>query len=111
MPTEARQISFAPRLLLAKERNRVAFLFAGDITTFHRKSYANLSAAPNKAMNLNAYIGLLGGRYSIAVTGDSRRLHPVSAEAVADLAVPATDYVMTLDADSLVMPDYLMTLV
>jgi cellulose synthase (UDP-forming) len=111
MQAEARRISLALRLNLADERSLLAGMFAGEITTFHRKSYVNLSVAANKAMNLNAYIGLLGGNFVITKTQHGQRLDPASADSTPDLAIPATDYVMTLDADSLVMPDYLLTMV
>lgn len=111
MQAETRRIMLAPRLHLADERDRLACLFAGEIKTFHRKSYANLSAAANKAMNLNAYLGLLGGAFTTTTTAQGKRLEAARPGSAPDLVIPATDYVMTLDADSLVMPDYLLTLV
>jgi hypothetical protein len=38
-------------------------MFDVALTSFERKRFANLSHEPNKAMNLNTYIGLLGKRY------------------------------------------------
>lgn len=47
-----------------REYRRLASLFASPIGSFERKRYVNLSHASNKAMNLNAYIGILGGSYT-----------------------------------------------
>ena len=45
---------------LGQEYLRLSRLFTADISVFERKRYANLSHEPNKAMNLNSYIGLMG---------------------------------------------------
>ena len=37
--------------------------FRAELTSFERKQYVSLSHEPNKAMNLNSYIGLMGGSY------------------------------------------------
>src|SRR5262249_43809129 len=42
------------------EYRRLTALLKTEITSFERKRYANLSHQPNKAMNLNSYIGLVG---------------------------------------------------
>ena len=47
------------------------------MTSFERKQYVSLSHEANKAMNLNSYIGLMGGRYREV---DS----PIGRHAVAD---------------------------
>ena len=49
---------FAGRI--AREYFRLSRLFTVDISSFERKRYVNLSHEPNKAMNLNSYIGLMG---------------------------------------------------
>jgi hypothetical protein len=41
---------------------------ASEITSFERKRYVSLSHEPNKAMNLNSYMGLMGGTYREAQT-------------------------------------------
>lgn len=89
---------------------RLSTLFCADITPFERKQYSNLSHAPNKAMNLNAYLGLMGGRYVERQTAEGRVLEAVE-DGEADLVAPATDYVLTLDADSVILPQYLQELV
>ena len=47
---------------------RLVWIFRADLTSFERKRYASLSHEPNKAMNLNSYIGLMGGRYRLRNT-------------------------------------------
>ena len=64
-------------------RRRLVRIFTAELTTFERKQYASLSHEPNKAMNLNS----------------------------ADLIVPNADYLLTLDADSLLLRDYCIRLV
>lgn len=92
---------------VARAHRRLACLFAVDVTSFERKSYDNLSHAPNKAMNLNSYIGLLGRRYR-TVTGPDRVV--LEAADDGDLLVPAAEYLITLDADSLLLPGYALRL-
>jgi cellulose synthase/poly-beta-1,6-N-acetylglucosamine synthase-like glycosyltransferase len=72
---------------LAHHHRRLAWLFDAEITSFERKQFPNLSHEPNKAMNLNSYISLLGRE------------------------VPDAEYVLTLDADSIILGDYTRTLV
>lgn len=80
-------------------------------SSFERKRYANLSHEPNKAMNLNSYLALMGGSYreEHALDGHSVKLVRAPAEA-ANLHVPDADFVLTLDADSLLLPDYALRL-
>lgn len=87
----------------------LATLFCTDIRVFERKAYANLSHAPNKAMNLNAYIGLMGKRFRIARRGRNVRLID-SGDGWADMAVERPDLVLTLDADSVILHDYMLRL-
>jgi cellulose synthase (UDP-forming) len=95
---------------LAHEYRRLAGLMSVDITSFERKRYANLSHQPNKAMNLNSYIGLIGHCYREIACSDG--LHLVECEPDhATLIVPRADYLLTVDADSIVLPDYALRLV
>lgn len=94
---------------LDREHRRLEALFAVDLSSFERKRYANLSHAPNKAMNLNSYIQLLGGRFRVESGPDGAHLR--QDEAQGTLAVPAADYLITLDADSLLLPGYATRLV
>ena len=95
---------------LAREYGRLIDLTNVPITSFERKQYSNLSHEPNKAMNLNSYIALLGGTFKVVHSSDGRRLDPCEA-ATADLVVPDADYVLTLDADSVVLGDYALKLI
>lgn len=95
---------------IAPAYRRLATLFRAKITTFERKAYENLSHEPNKAMNLNSYLGLLGGRFRVQEDANGLRLEPLEA-GVADLVVPDARYVITLDADSLVLPEYASKLI
>jgi cellulose synthase/poly-beta-1,6-N-acetylglucosamine synthase-like glycosyltransferase len=85
-------------------------LFDCPVTSFERKLYANLSHEPNKAMNLNSYIACLGGRFEEREEGPGRMLRPVPAGA-GSLEIPDADYALTLDADSIILPDYAERLV
>lgn len=89
-------------------RRLSAFLFV-DITSFERKQYANLSHAPNKAMNLNSYIGLIGKSFRVVADAGRPRIEECDST-VAHLIVPNADFLLTLDADSLVLSDYVLKL-
>ena len=95
---------------LEQLHHRLVWTFSAKISSFARKRYASLSAEPNKAMNLNSYIGLMGGRYVERQTPAGLHLVP-AGEAEADLEVPDCEYVLTLDADSVILPEYCLRLV
>ncbi len=114
----ARYLARADRLAEAElssdevdaEYARLAVLVCDDVTHFQRKVFANLSHAPNKAMNLNAYIGLMGGRHVRVHRNGVTSLEPaIGSEVDYDVAQP--DYVLTLDADSVILGQYVATLV
>jgi cellulose synthase/poly-beta-1,6-N-acetylglucosamine synthase-like glycosyltransferase len=89
---------------------RLMWTFRAEITSFERKRYASLSHEPNKAMNLNSYMGLMGGSYREVqtVTGTALvRTRPAPGA----LNIPDPDYVVTLDADSVLLPEYCLRLV
>ncbi|MGV3652420.1 MAG: glycosyltransferase family 2 protein, partial [Devosia sp.] len=90
---------------------RLSQLFCDDISTFERKQFANLPHAANKAMNLNAYLGLMGNSYRFESDRDGTMLVRAGASSPVDLIVPEPDYVLTLDADSVILPDYLVALI
>jgi cellulose synthase (UDP-forming) len=92
---------------------RLVWTFSAELTTFERKLYASLSHEANKAMNLNAYIGLMGGSYRREETPAGTVLRPLTGHtaARADFVVPDSDYLLTLDADSLLLRDYCLRLV
>ncbi|HZP73640.1 MAG TPA: glycosyltransferase family 2 protein [Gaiellaceae bacterium] len=89
---------------------RLAWTFQAEVTSFQRKRYASLSSEPNKAMNLNSYLGLMGGSYREARTPAGLNLVPARDDE-ADLVIPDADYVLTIDADSVIMPEYCLRLV
>ncbi|MGH2833315.1 MAG: glycosyltransferase family 2 protein, partial [Solirubrobacteraceae bacterium] len=62
------------------------------------------------AMNLNSYIGLMGDSYKEVQTPAGLNLMP-AGEDTPDLVVPECDYVLTIDADSVIMPEYCLRLV
>jgi len=94
---------------IEREYNRLAALFQVEITHFERKQYENLSHEPNKAMNLNSYIGLLGKH--LREHRQDGKLHLKAVEpGQADMHIPDTDYLLTLDADSIILPDYALRL-
>jgi cellulose synthase/poly-beta-1,6-N-acetylglucosamine synthase-like glycosyltransferase len=89
---------------------RLAWTFRCDFTSFERKRYASLSHEASKAMNLNSYLGLMGGSYTERHTPDGFDLVPTAGGA-GDVEIPASDYVLTLDADSVLLPEYALRMV
>src|SRR4029453_8889682 len=89
---------------------RLVAQFDVELTSFERKRYDNLSHEPNKAMNLNSYIALLGGTFREIVCDDKLRLERASGTGV-DLSVPASEFLLAVDADSILTPDYALRLV
>jgi cellulose synthase/poly-beta-1,6-N-acetylglucosamine synthase-like glycosyltransferase len=90
---------------------RLVWIFDAEIEVFERKKYASLSHEANKAMNLNSYIGLMGGNYRTQQTPDGPVLIPVAKATQADLVIPDSDFLLTLDADSILLRDYCLRLV
>ncbi|QGF23651.1 glycosyltransferase family 2 protein [Raineyella fluvialis] len=90
---------------------RLVRIFTAETGLFERKRYASLSHAANKAMNLNSYLALMGQAWRIFRTRAGAVLVPAPDLASADLVVPDADYVLTLDADSLLIRDYCVRLV
>ncbi len=94
---------------------RLVRIFDARLAVFERKRYASLSHEANKAMNLNSYIGLMGGSWVIddveSPEGSVRVLQQARHAQNPDLYIPATDYLLTLDADSLLVAGYCERLV
>jgi cellulose synthase/poly-beta-1,6-N-acetylglucosamine synthase-like glycosyltransferase len=90
---------------------RLTWIFNVRTETFERKRYASLSHEANKAMNLNAYISLMGKRWRREETAGSVVLRPSLVPRDDDLLVPDSTYLLTLDADSLLLRDYCLRLV
>ncbi|MCC2642431.1 MAG: hypothetical protein K0S45_2844 [Nitrospira sp.] len=92
------------------EYQYLAGLFRVELSVFERKRYCNLSNEPNKAMNLNSYLGIMGKHLKELHRPDGCHLvETVPSEST--MSVPNTPYVITLDADSLLLPDYALKLV
>ncbi|WP_345761337.1 glycosyltransferase family 2 protein [Diaminobutyricibacter sp. McL0608] len=90
---------------------RLAWTFDAELAVFERKKYASTSHEANKAMNLNAYIALMGGTYRLDETPDGPVLKPVTDRKPGDLRIPDSDFLLTLDADSILLRDYCLRLV
>lgn len=113
---DALQMSLDTGAILTKERVRqlhlqLVWIFQGEVTHFERKRYASLSHEANKAMNLNSYIGLMGGTYRESKTKDGVYLLPVDEYKPGDYAIPDSDFLLTLDADSILLRDYCLRLI
>ncbi len=89
---------------------RLNHLLHVELACFERKRYANLPHEANKAMNLNSYIALMGRGFREVTRPDGLHLERCR-RAEATLRVPDTDYLITLDADSLLAPDYATRLI
>ncbi|TDS84212.1 MULTISPECIES: glycosyltransferase family 2 protein [Nesterenkonia] len=109
MAATAQELPSAERML--QLHRRLAWIFNAELSNFERKSYTNLSHEANKAMNLNAYLGLLGGEYKAELSFSGTALRPVQPGETADLSVADAEFVLTLDADSLLLPEYCLRLV
>jgi cellulose synthase (UDP-forming) len=90
---------------------RLVWTFTAELTTFERKLYVSLSHEANKAMNLNSYISLMGGSYRRESTPDGFVLRPTEHPGHGDLTIPDSEYLLTLDADSILLRDYCLRLV
>ncbi len=113
---KALETSYTEGARLSVERmeqlyRRLVWIFTADLEVFERKRYASLSHEPNKAMNLNSYIGLMGGQYRQEETPEGIMLMPVPDPAKADMVIPDADYLLTLDADSVLLREYCLRLV
>ncbi|PYN11688.1 MAG: glycosyl transferase, partial [Candidatus Rokuibacteriota bacterium] len=95
--------------LLRCAYRRLASRFEVTACTFERKRYTNLSHEPNKAMNLNTYIALMGGRFRERADG-ARRLLESAGPYERGIAFDDSDYVVVLDADTVVHPEYVLRL-
>lgn len=104
------QSSPSPTRLL-QLHNRLLWIFSAELVAFERKQYQSLSNEANKAMNLNAYIGIMGKRWNVKDTPAGTILAEASPEDECDLDIPLTSYLLTLDADSMLLRDYCVRLV
>lgn len=95
---------------LAHHYALLAGLFNVEFASFERKKYVNLSHDANKAMNLNSYMQLIGYSWKEVDTPQGLALFQCAPED-ATFSVPTTDYINTIDADSLMTYDYVSRLV
>lgn len=98
-------------VMLERDYRRLISHFSAEVISFERKLFQNLSHAPNKAMNLNAYLDLMGRHVrEVSKPDGTRQLLPSSPE-YATRHFDDADYIVTLDADSLLLNDYALRLV
>lgn len=90
---------------------RLAWTFSADLAAFERKHYVSLSHEANKAMNLNSYIGLMGGSYRSVPTPEGPALVRAEHTEPGVLTIPDSDFLLTLDADSILLREYCLRLV
>ena len=95
---------------IGQEWRRLSSLFRVEFNTFERKRFVNLSHAPNKAMNLNSYLALIGRGFIEVARPDGLYLEECS-DGDGQWQIPDADYVATLDAVSLVTCDYAARLI
>ncbi|WGL50753.1 glycosyltransferase family 2 protein [Nocardioides sp. BP30] len=103
-----------PAVRLLELHRRLIWIFGARVGVFERKRYASLSQEANKAMNINSYLGLMGGRWRPTETAagvELRRVAPTGPPQPGDLDIENTTYVLTLDADSQLLRDYCLRLV
>ena len=93
---------------ILREFRRLLDAYTCEVSAFQRKRYVNLTHEPNKAANLNAYIELLGS-HVMEVEGP-QGLWLERAEAGRGQLIPDASFVLTLDADSLLDPEYALRL-
>lgn len=109
----ARELRATPALSpvpLARHYARLVGLFTITFSSFERKQYVNLSHEANKAMNLNSYIALIGKSWKEVKTSVGLELHEAPPE-LADFTIAHADYVDTIDADSIMLNDYVLRLI
>lgn len=114
--SQALNLAVKEGAVLSRERleqlyQRLISIFNCKLDYFERKRYASLSHELNKAMNLNAYIGLMGGEYKEEQTPDGPILVHVNNKESGNIVIPDTEFLLTLDADSILLKDYCMRLV
>lgn len=115
--SKALKISTKEKAQLSKTRveqlyKRLLWIFKCKVDTFERKKYISLSHEANKAMNLNSYIGLMGGIYQIEQTPDGPILTPVEKKLNDSeyIEIPDSEFLLTLDADSILLKEYCLRL-
>ncbi|HEY5247264.1 MAG TPA: glycosyltransferase family 2 protein, partial [Dermatophilaceae bacterium] len=103
------QHAMMPTERLSQLCRRLVWTFEADISSFERKAYADLPHDANKAMNLNAYLGLMGRRVRQVQTRMGLVLRNTEDED--GIVIADSDYVLTLDADSVLLREYCLRLI
>ncbi|MDN4481782.1 glycosyltransferase family 2 protein [Demequina muriae] len=98
-----------PAERLSQLCRRLVWTFDVKLSSFERKAYANLPHDANKAMNLNAYMALMGRRVKRVETRLGTMLRYTEGEE--GVLIPDSDYLLTLDADSVLLREYCLRLV
>ncbi len=100
-----------PAARLVQLCRRLVWTFDATLTSFERKAYANLPHDANKAMNLNAYMGLMGRRVREVETRLGLVLRDAEEGDEGAAIIPDSDYLLTLDADSVLLREYCLRLI
>lgn len=114
---EALAVSYEKGAQISNDRiiqlcQRLVWIFKVELEIFERKRYVSLSHEPNKAMNLNSYIGLMGRTYKQEETPSGIILTPIKKKhKKSDIVIPDSEFILTLDADSILLRDYCLRLV
>lgn len=113
---DALQMSIREQAPISKQKitqlyQRLVWTFQVEVNSFERKKYLSLSHEANKAMNLNTYIGLMGGTYLPEQTPEGTILTSTHKQNRNGIHIPDSDYIITLDADSMLLREYCLRLV
>ena len=97
---------------IERKYQRLLAVFSVEISAFERKRYQNVSHEANKAANLNTYIGVLGRTVRERWHADGLHLEVVEDNESGReiVTIPDASFVLTLDADSMLRPDYALRL-
>ena len=112
----ALDLSAADTAQLSKQRvqqlyQRLTWIFQADFEVFERKKFMSLSHDANKAMNLNSYIGLMGANYRQQDTSEGPILIATKKRHPLNINIPDSEFLLTLDADSILLREYCLRLV
>ncbi len=95
---------------LSAQYKHIAHMTNTPISYFQRKAYQNLAHEPNKAMNINSYISVMGRSFNYQEQNGQTRLIPARPQA-ADIRFDDSAYIITLDADSILSHHYATKLI
>lgn len=109
MAAQLASASLMDEATLARHFSRLSRLFAVRFSSFERKKYAELSHESNKAMNLNGYLSVMGKSWVEEERDGVWHLREVPASEATFLP-PSSTYLIILDADSILLPDYALRL-